>query len=307
MIQPKQKAAPLPSATVTPKHRSRQWRNDLTAYLFLSPYLLLFFLFLLLPAIFGVFISFTNWDILGSPSWSGLKNYQTIFKDALFIKSISNTFYFMLLTAPPMILVGLGLAVLLNQRLRGTALARTVVFLPYVLTVSVVGVVWSWIYQPNVGLLNFYLQMLGLSSINWLGTTTSAMPALAITTLWWTVNVNMIIYLAGLQDIPAELYEAAELDGAGSAAKFRFVTLPLLLPINAFVIPLTVISAWRVFGQAYVMTQGGPEASTYVMAQYTYLMAFQNFQMGPASASAVILLLITLVFSLIQLRAFRVL
>ncbi len=286
--------------------RRRVW-DGVSAYLFMTPYLAIFFVFMLLPAVVGIAISFTHWDILGAPSWAGWANYKQIFTDRLFLRSILNTFYFMVLTAVPLVVVGLALALLLNQKLKGTNLVRTVVFLPYVVMVSAVGILWVWLYDKATGLINYYLSLFGIPHIGWLTDAHWSMPALALTTLWWTVNVNMIIYLAGLQDIPEELFDAGKLDGANAWARFRFITLPLLLPVNAFVIPLTIVSSWRVFGQAFVMTQGGPGASTFVMAQYIYLSAFQNFQMGPASAAAVILLLITLVFTVVQLRAMRVL
>ncbi len=286
--------------------RRRGGGHTLAAYLFLAPYLLLFGVFMLLPAIAGLAISFSHWDILGTPSWAGVSNYASILADPLFRKSMWNTLYFMLLTAPPLVLLGMALALLLNARLRGTALVRTIVFMPYVVTVSTVGILWTWIYDKLAGLLNHYLGLLGLGPVPWLSSTHWAMPALALTTIWWSVNVNMIIYLAALQDIPVELHEAARIDGAGAWARFRHVTLPLLLPVSALVVSLTIISCWRVFGQAYVMTQGGPEASTYVLAQDIYLMAFQNFEMGPAAAAGVVLLLVTLGMSLVQLRAMRV-
>lgn len=282
-------------------------RRDFAAYLFLAPYLTIFTVFLLAPAVLGVAMSFTHWDIIGAPSWVGLANYRAIFADHLFRKSVLNTFYFVVLTVVPLVVLALALALLLNQRLRGRAFARTIVFLPYVVMVSAVGIIWVWIYDQNYGLLNYYLLRLGVSAVPWLSSTSWAMPALALTTLWWTVGTNMVIYLAGLQDIPEELYDAAKIDGAGSWQIFRRITFPLLLPVNAFVIPLTVVGSWRVFGQAFVMTRGGPLDSTTVVAQYIYLTAFQNFQMGPASAAAVVLLLITLAFTVVQLRAMRVL
>lgn len=311
MTQENLTRAPLDSGAQTTEwhraKRARRLRDDLEAYAFLGPFLAIFIVFTVAPAIFGVGISFMKWDILGTPSWRGIGNYVRIFNDPMFIASIINTFKFMLLTVIPLVTIGLALAMLLNAGLRGTVIARTIIFMPYVITVSAVGILWVWIYDGNTGLINYYLSLLGIAPILWLTEKGSAMIALAITTVWWTVNVNMIIYLAGLQDIPRELYEAAQLDGANGWEQFKRVTLPLLGPVHAFVVPLTVIGAWRVFGQVYVMTKGGPEASTFVMAQYTYLTAFQNFEMGPAAASAVVLLLITLVFSLIQLRAFKVL
>lgn len=283
-------------------------RNDIIAYLFLAPYLILFLLFLFIPALVGVYASFTKWGILGTPKWIGFDNYTKIFSDDLFLQSLGNTFYFVLLTAVPLIILGFLLALLVHQTLRGRNIARTIIFLPHVVSVSAVGIVWVWILDRNFGLLNFYLKPLGINPpISWLTSTDSAMIALAITTIWWTVNTNMIIYLAGLQDIPQVLYEAAKIDGANGWQLMRFITIPSLLPVNAFVIPLTLIASWRVFGQAYVMTQGGPQGSTFTVAQYIYLTAFQNFRMGQASAAGVVLMLITLTFTVVQLRAMKVL
>lgn len=283
-------------------------QRNMTAYLFLAPYLILFTVFLFIPAVVGVFTSFTEWNIAGSPTWVGLQNYNTIFSDKLFQQALVNTLYYVALTAIPLIVMGLALALLVNQRLRGRYAVRTIIFLPYVVSVSVVGIIWVWIYHRNFGLLNFYLGPLGIDPpISWLTDVNTAMPAIAVTTIWWTVNTNTIIYLAGLQDIPEELYEAARIDGADSLQLFRFITLPSLLPVSAFVIPTTVIACWRVFGQTFVMTQGGPQGRTFVIAQYIYLTAFQNFRMGQAAAAAVILLILTLFFTVIQLRAMRVL
>jgi multiple sugar transport system permease protein len=276
-----------------------------TPWLFLAPFLLLFGLFMLLPAVAGVGISLTEWDILGTPEFIGLENYIHIFGDPLFWRSIFNTFAFMLMTSVPLVVFGLALALLLNQKLRGTTIVRTIVFLPHVLMVSAVGVLWTWMYESSVGLINHYLRLVGLPAPNWLTDTDTAMPAIAVTTIWWIVNVNMMIYLTALQDIPAELYDASKVDGATAWQRFRYITLPLLMPVTAMVTALTIVGGWRVFGQAYVMTRGGPEASTFVIVQYIYLTAFQNFEMGPAAAAGVVLLFITLAFSLVQLRLMR--
>ena len=161
-------------------------------------------------------------------------------------------------------------------------------------------------YESTVGLVNYYIQFFGFEPINWLTDTSTALGAIAITTIWWIVNVNMIIYLAALQDIPDELYEASKVDGANPWSRFRHITFPLLLPVTALITALTIVGGWRVFGQVYVMTRGGPEGSTFVIAQYIFLTAFQNFQMGPAAAAGVVLLVITMIFSLVQLKAMKV-
>jgi len=287
-------------------HRRRRLVNDLVAWLFLSPYLLLFLVFLLIPGIVGVYASFTRWGILGQPRWIGLRNYERIFGDPLFLQSLGNTCKFVVLTAIPLIVLGFLFALLVNQQLRGRNIARAIIFLPHVVSVAAVGIIWQWILDPTFGLLNFYLRPLGVKPVYWLTQVETALPALALTTIWWSVNGNMIIYLAGLQDIPEELYESARIDGANGWQLTRHITIPMLLPVNAFVIPLTVIAAWRVFGQAYVMTQGGPQGSTFTIAQYIFLTAFQNFHMGQAAAAGVILMLLTLAFTVVQLRAMKV-
>ncbi len=282
-------------------------RNDLVAYAFMAPYLVLFILFLLLPAIVGIYASFTKWGIIGEPKWVGLRNYDKLINSEIFIESLQNTLYFVILAAIPLIVLGFLLALLVHQKLRFRNIARAIVFLPHVVSVAAVGIIFQWILERSSGLLNYYLGVLGVNPpINWLGEPESAMPAIAITTIWWTVNGNMIIYLAGLQDIPEALYESARIDGANSWQLTRHITIPMLLPISAFVIPLTVIACWRVFGQVFVMTRGGPQGSTFTVAQFIYETAFVRFHMGLASAAGVILMLITLGFTVVQLRAMKV-
>ena len=282
-------------------------RNDLVAYAFMAPYLVLFILFLLLPAIVGVYASFTKWGIIGEPKWVGFRNYDKLINSELFLESLQNTLYFVILAAIPLIVLGFLLALLVHQKLRFRNIARAIVFLPHVVSVAAVGIIFQWILERSSGLLNYYLGVLGVNPpINWLGEPESAMPAIAITTIWWTVNGNMIIYLAGLQDIPEALYESARIDGANSWQLTRHITIPMLLPISAFVIPLTVIACWRVFGQVFVMTRGGPQGSTFTVAQFIYETAFVRFHMGLASAAGVILMLITLGFTIVQLRAMKV-
>ena len=282
------------------------FRNDLTAYSFLSPYIILFTIFLLLPAISGILISFFKWGIMGSPKFRGLKNYYKVLNDDLFIVSLINTFYFTLMTAVPLVIIGLLLALFVNQKIKGRNIVRTLIFLPHVISVSAVGIIWVWVLDKNIGLLNYYfIEPFGFEPIGWLVQESTSMPAISITTIWWTVNVNMIIYLAGLQDIPEDLYEAAKLDGANKWNLLIHITIPMLRTVTLFVIPLTVIGCWKIFGQAYIMTNGGPGTSTYTIAQYIYSMGFQYFKMGQASVAGVVLTLITLVFTLLQLKAMK--
>src|SRR5258708_15087204 len=181
-------------------------QKNLTAYLFLLPYLIIFCLFLLLPAIAGFGVSFTDWRILGDPHWVGLDNFRSMFDDKMFWQAFRNTLAFTGMTVPPLVVGGLGLAVLLNQKLRGRVITRTIAFIPYAIMVTVVGVLWRWIYDQNFGLLNYYLGLLSpsLRSTPWLTSIINSLPAVAATTIWWQIGTNMIIYLAGLQEIPPE-------------------------------------------------------------------------------------------------------
>jgi multiple sugar transport system permease protein len=287
------------------RFRPRRINDALTAYLFLAPYLVIFLAFLLLPALAAVVVSFTRWGILGMPRWLGLQNYRTILTDAMFWKAFRNTLYFTLLTVPPLVAGGLGLAVLFNQPLRGRVLARTVVFMPYAIMVTVVGMLWSWMFNSNFGLVNFYIRALGLPKVAWLTDAVWAMPAVALSTVWWQIGTNMVIYLAGLQEIPAELYEAARVDGAGSWNALLHITVPGLYLMHVFVVPLSVIASLRAFGQILVMTHGGPFGQTYTLVQHLYATGWVNFRMGEASAVGVVLLLLTLLFTIVQLRYFR--
>jgi len=280
-------------------------RNEITAYLFLLPFLIPFTLFVFAPAIFGVIISLFHWSITGTPSLVGLENYNKVLHDPLFINAVKNTLYFMLLTVPALIVLPMALALLLNQRLRGVRFVRSLVVSPRVIMVSAVGIIWGWMFNGTYGLLNYYLMKIGLRPIGWLSDMRWAMPSIAITTIWWTANGNMIIYLAGLQDIPPELYEAARIDGANSRQLFWHITLPGLASLNAFIIPMSIIASSRVFGQIYSMTAGGPVGKTFVIIYYIYTKAFQDFRMGLASAAAVLLTVASVGITIIQLRAMK--
>jgi multiple sugar transport system permease protein len=271
-----------------------------TPYLFLVPYLLAFFLFRFGPTLAGFGISFFNWNIMGTPKFAGLKNYQFLARDPQFVTSLTNTFYFVLLCGPALVVLGLLLALLVNQKLRGRTVARTVVFTPYVVMSTVVGVIWLWIYNKDVGILNYYLGGLGISKIPWLSTTRMAMPAVAIATVWWSVGFNMIIFLAGLQDIPEELEDAARVDGASEMGVFRHITLPLLAPTTFLVTMLTLINTFQAFGQIYVMTGGGPSLATTTLVIYLYYQAFQFFRLGYGSTIAYVILVILVILALIQ-------
>ena len=287
--------------------RATRWDaaiNALRPFLFMSPYLVVFFLFLFLPAFSGFVISFTDWRILGTPNWVGLDNFEYIFGDRMFWRAVSNTLAFTVLTVIPMVGGGLLFAVLFNLNLRGRVVARTVIFLPYAVMVTIVGILWRWIYDKNFGLANYYLGEINIDPVSWLTSPHVALIAVAITTVWWQIGTNTIIYLAGLQEIPEDLYEAAKVDGSSALQRFLFITVPSLRLIHIFVIPLSVISSMRVFGQVLVMTQGGPIASTYTLVQHLYSVGWINFRQGEAAAIGLILFIITFLLTVIQLHAF---
>ncbi|MCL4408115.1 MAG: sugar ABC transporter permease [Thermotogae bacterium] len=236
-------------------------------YLFLIPYLFAFIAFRFGPSIAGFFVSLTRWNIVGTPKFIGFSNYIELFNDPSFITSLINTLYFMALTVPALIVLGLLIALLVDQNLKGRTVTRTFVFMPYVIMSTVVGVIWMWIFDTHFGILNYYLSFLGIKPIAWLSSVNWAMPAVAITTIWWTVGFNMILFLAGLQDIPEELKEAARIDGASNWQIFWNVIFPLLRPTTVVVLMLTLINSFEVFDQVYVMTGGGPSMATLTVIQ----------------------------------------
>jgi multiple sugar transport system permease protein len=295
-------SAPMSASEYDSDRRTLWHRYPMVPYFFLLPYLVAFVLLRFGPTLAGLGISFLKWDIMGQPHVVGLRNYAELARDPQFFLSFKNTLYFMLLTAPALVILGLVLALLVDQRLRGRMVARTVVFTPYVVMSTVVGVIWLWIYNKDVGILNYYLGFLGIGKIAWLSSTVAAMPAVSIATLWWSVGFNMIIFLAGLQDIPQELEEAARVDGATELGVLRYITLPLLAPTTFVVVMLTLINTIQVFDQIYVMTGGGPSLSTLTLIQYLYYQAFQFFKLGYGSAVAYVVLVVLILMALVQRR-----
>ncbi len=281
------------------------------AWWFLTPALVLLALFFVLPVAAGLLLSLTDFDIyaVGDPSvarFVGLKNYAHLLSDGTFWRAVGNTLQFVLIGGPLSLAVSLAAALLLNEkavRLRG--LLRTVYFAPVVTTLVSVAIVWRYLYHPRYGLLNFLLGQIGVDPIDWLGDPNWAMPAIILLAVWKNFGYNMLILLAGLQVIPRELYEAASIDGAGPWRRFRHITLPGLAPTFLFVSVTTMIGYFQVFAEPYVMTQGGPLGATRSLVLFMYEEGFRWWRMGMASAVAVLLLVITLIGTLIQLRLDR--
>ncbi len=283
---------------------SQAQREAIEGYLYALPWALGFILFIAGPMLASLFLSFTRYDIARPPTFVGVQNYvRALTSDPLFWSSMGRTFSYALVMIPLAISASLLLAMLLNRRLPGTNILRTIYFLPHLTPIVATAVLWKWIFQPEVGLVNYALWTVGIKGPGWLGSVEWAIPALIIMALWSAAGGNtMLIFLAGLQGIPQELYEAAAIDGAGTWARFRHVTVPVLSPTIFFNLVLGVIGALKVFTSAFVTTEGGPAYATWFYALHIYQQAFRNFQMGYAAALAWIFFLLILVITFVQLR-----
>lgn len=276
-------------------------REEREFYLYILPWLLGFLLFSFAPIVASLFLSLTDWSMLSAPIWRGLNNYITIFgNDPLFRKTLINTFVYTFLSVPLGIVLAMLIAILLNQKVRGMTLFRTIFYIPSLVTGVSVAVLWAWILNPQFGLLNHFLMVFfGIKGPEWLFNTKTAMPAMIVMSLWG-IGGSMVIYLAGLQGIPDHLYEAAEIDGAGTINKFFNITVPMMTPTIFFNLIMGIIGSMQTFTQFFIMTNGGPANATMVYVLYLYRQAFQYFQMGYACALAWILFLIILLVTLLQ-------
>jgi multiple sugar transport system permease protein len=283
-----------------------------TPYLFLAPFAVLFIGFILIPAVYGFWISLHDYDyLLPHQPWVGLRNYTDLFsagsrdgKD--FWQSIRATSVFTVLSVPFLVVCPLGIAVLLNRAFPGRTFFRAVFFTPYVLGVAVVGVLFRFLLDPNIGMVNFYLDKLGLAQdIPWTTQLPWAWISLVAMTVWWTLGFNAIIYLAGLQDISPELYEAARVDGASPAQQFRYITLPGLRPVLLFVMTLTILASANMFGQSFLITKGAPGTSTRTAIMYISQVGLAQYRQGAAAAMSYIVAVILIGISLLNFRVFR--
>jgi multiple sugar transport system permease protein len=282
-----------------------------TPYLFLAPYLLLFLLFVVGPAIFGIWMSLHDWDFqLPGKPFVGLQNYKDLF-DPLsataepFWHGMRATGIFTVASVPFLVAVPLGLAVLLNRKFPGRTFFRAVYFAPYVLGVAVIGLMFRYILDTTFGILNAFLGVFGISEIGWTTEQPWAFVALVAVTVWWTAGFNAIIYLAGLQDIPGEQYEAAELDGANKWQQFRHVTLPGLRPVTVFIVVITLLASANMFGQALLITQGGPGDTTKTALMVITETGFSQFRMGQAAAMSYLLAICLAIVALVVFRLMK--
>jgi len=298
-------------SAIARSHSSAERREARAAWVFLAPALILFGVFFVVPVVAGLALSFTDFDLYaigvpGTARFVGLRNYIQALQNPIFWTAVKNTFYFVLVGAPLSVTVSLSTALLVNARLvRVKALFRTIFFAPVVTTLVAVAIVWRYLYHPHYGLLNHALGVVGIAPIDWLGNPHWAMPAIILLSVWKNFGYNMMIFIAGLQGIPSEQYEAAAIDGAGSWRQFVHVTLPGLAPTFLFVGVTTMIGYFQLFAEPYVMTQGGPLKSTTSVVLLMYEEGFRWWRMGMASAIAFFLLLITLAGTLVQMRLQR--
>lgn len=283
--------------------RARSWKNELSAYMFLSPTLIVFMLFIAFPVLFSLYLSFHQWNMFSTQTqFVGLDNYTRIIGSEEFWQVLVNTLIYTAGTVPLNMIAALTVAYFLNKKIAGRKFLRVAFFAPVVVSPVAAAVIWRWIYEPNFGLLNYSLSWFGISSVSWLNDPTAAMIALIVMGVWKTFGVNMVLFSAGLQGIPDHYYEAAQLDGAGPWTRFWHITLPLLSPTTFFILVMSVIGSFQVFDLVYVLTSGGPLGSTKVLVFFLYENAFKFFEMGYASAVAYFMFALIFIVTLIQMR-----
>jgi multiple sugar transport system permease protein/alpha-1,4-digalacturonate transport system permease protein len=277
------------------------WRNTLTGWSFILPNLLGFSVFTLIPVLALFYYAFTDWNIFGVAEWVGVDNFTRLLGDDSFFTALSNTLYYTALHIPLTMGAALGLALLLNRKLRGVAFFRTVAFFPYITSIVAIAQVWNLLFSPQYGPINALLRALGLAQPpGWTVSADWSMPAVIIVSTWREMGYYMLIFLAGLQTIPNQLYEAARIDGADSWQRFRNITIPSLRPTTFFVVVMLTIGSFKVFDLILLLTDGGPGQSTLVLSQYIYQKGFEENQFGYASAVSVVLFAICFAITVVQ-------
>ncbi|TBL79576.1 carbohydrate ABC transporter permease [Paenibacillus thalictri] len=273
---------------------------NIFGWLFVSPMVLGFLVLMIGPLFFAFYMSLTDWPLLGDANFIGFDNYGGIVSDAQFWKALGNTFYFAAGLVPLNIIIALSLALMLAQNKRFMGLFRTAIFVPVITSLIVWAIVWKYMFATDSGFINQILQLFGITGPAWLYNPDLAMPAVIVTSVLKNVGLNMVLFIAALQQVPSHLYEAARIDGAGRTRMFFNVTLPMITPTVFMTVMMTIIGSLKVFGQIYVMTQGGPGSSTKVLVYYIWEKAFKLYEFGYASSLAFVLFFLTLVFTLIQ-------
>jgi multiple sugar transport system permease protein len=293
------RTAPRAPTTSGPTPR---WRNKetLAAWLFILPSLIGFLIFTAGPVVAAGVISLLNWNLFSAPTFAGLKNFARLGPDPTFWSALGNTAYFTFVSVPLTIAVSLALALLLNQGVRRVAVFRSLLLLPYATITVAVAFVWIWLYIPHDGLVNAVLGVFGINGPAWLISDNWAMPALIAMSVWKSFGFGMVVFLAGLQAIPQQLYEAAKVDGSSAWQSFRSVTLPMLSPALFFVVVTSIIGSFQVFDQALIMTNGGPGSRTTTLVMYIYRTGFENYDQGYAAAQSLVLFAFIVVITAAQ-------
>jgi multiple sugar transport system permease protein len=295
-------AADLPLGRRGGPKAKRNLREIVAGYIFIAPGLIHSAVFIVGMIIISGYLALTQWDLLTPPKFIGFENFQRLIHDEVFWLTLKNTLIYVILSVPTGIVLSLALALAANTKLRGVTFFRTAYFFPYVATLVSVAIIFRWLYNADYGLLNGFLGIFGVHPVDWLGNCTTALPAVAMLSIWKGLGWNMTLFLAGLQGIPSHLYEAAAIDGAGRWRQFRDITWPLLSPTTFFVAVTSVLGAFSVFDSAYILTGGGPERCTTFYMIYTWRQGFEFFNMGYAAALAWVLFAILVIITLVQFK-----
>jgi ABC-type sugar transport system permease subunit len=303
-------AAPAATAASASAPRRRRLgtnrRRAVTAWLFLTPSLIILAAFTLYPMVQALWLSFTDYNLIRAAEFIGLANYVELFQDGAFWNALNNTVVYALVVTPATVILALAFAIMLNRAFVGRAFARTAIFLPFIVSLGIIAIAWAFLLDPNIGLLSYWLSFVGIvPEQGWLSDPRYAMAAVMIVGVWKNVGFYMVIYLAGLQSIPTDMYEAARLDGANAWQRFRSITLPLLSNQTLLVVVLALIATLQAFDQIYVMTHGGPFFRTETLVMLIYREGFRDLRFGYASAISFVLLIFVFIFSMIQFGYLR--
>jgi multiple sugar transport system permease protein len=294
---------PAAHAQETERRRGRGWGN----FGLLTPFLVFYVLFLIVPLVLAVVMSFFNTSLVlpGLGSFAGVGNYRELFTDSRFWQAMWHTVLFTLVSTPPLVIIPLFFAIVVNRIRRAQWFFRLAFFLPYILPSAVIALIWTWLYEPGYGLIDGFFSMLGLTAPGWLSSPSLALYSIVIVTVWWTIGFNFVLYLAGLQDIPHDLYEAAALDGASQWKQTWRLTIPMLGRTTTLVTVLQVIASLKIFDQVYLITAGGPNYATRTAIEYIYDTGFTSQRVGYASAASLVLFVVILVVSFVWLGLVR--
>lgn len=286
-------------ATTIARRRRDEERTDWVGYVFVAFFTIPFLLFNIAPIFFGAYVAFTKWGIFGKPKWVGLQNFRDAFGDEFVAIAFKNTVLYGLIIVPCVVVIGLAFAIYVHQRWPLSGLARALFFSPYVVSATVIGLVWVWMLDTQFGLINHYLGYLGIDDVPWLTSTRWSLFGVSIASVWWDLGLAFVLLLAALQDVPRDLHEAASVDGANHWQRLWLVILPQLRPVISLVVTLQMISSLRIFSQIYVMTNGGPASTSSSVIYYMYTTAIQRQLFGYASAVAMLLFLMIIAMTII--------